>query len=253
MQDNNAIIEFRGVSKEFTSKGGVTRVLDNLNFVIEKNSFTIIYGPSGSGKTTILNMLLGLLPPTAGKVFSNGVDLYKLDNNQRALFRAQNYGVIGQNNNWVNSLNTLENIALPLFLKGETYSEGIKKAKESLEKIGLQGFSLYHPGVMSVGQQQRVSVARATVETPMFIVADEPTGSLDSKNGDLIMKIITKFKNEHNSTIILVTHNMDYLTLSDHRIFLKDGAIEQYSGGYFEKSAEAERVSKGSIGSNNSL
>ncbi len=244
----NALIEFKNVSKEFTSQGGVSRVLDNLNFTIERNSFTIIYGPSGSGKSTILNILLGLLPPTSGKVLANGIDIYGLSNNQRALFRAQNYGVISQNNNWVNSLNTLENIALPLFLKGESYGEGIKKAKESLDKIGLIEFSDYHPSVMSVGQQQRVSVARATVETPMLIVADEPTGSLDSKNGDLIMKIITKYKNEHNSTIVLVTHNMDYLTLSDHRIFIKDGAIEQYSGGYFVKSTEAKRVSQGSIG-----
>lgn len=244
---DNALIEFRGVTKEFESQSGKTMVLNNLNFAIEKNSFTIIYGPSGSGKSTILNLLLGLLPPTSGKVIANGVDLYQLDNNQRALFRAQHYGVIGQNNNWVASLNAQENVAMPLFLKGEKYNEGMAKAKESIERIGLSEFSHYHPSVLSVGQQQRISVARATIETPMLIIADEPTGSLDSKNGDLIMKIITKYKNEHNSTIILVTHNMDYLALSDHRIFLKDGAIEQYSGGYFDKSKEAKNIYQGKV------
>lgn len=241
--NNTALVEFKNVSKEFTSKGGSERVLDNLSFTIEKNSFTIIYGPSGSGKSTILNILLGLLPPTSGQVIVRGADLYSLDNDKRALFRATHYGIISQSNNWVNSLNTLENIAMPLFLKGEKYNEGIKKAKDSLDKIGLSGFSYYHPSVMSVGQQQRVSLARATVETPTLLVADEPTGSLDSKNGDLIMKIITKYKNDHNSTIILVTHNMDYLALSDNRIFLKDGKIEQYSGGYFIRSAEAKKIS----------
>lgn len=245
---NDNLIEFRNVSKEFTSKGGVARVLNDLSFTIKRNSFTIIYGPSGSGKSTILNIILGLLKPTSGQVIVNGISLYDLDNNQRALFRAVHYGTISQNNNWVNSLNTLENIAMPLFLKGYKYHDGIEKAKYSLDKIGLASFGNYPPSVMSVGQQQRASVARATVETPMLIIADEPTGSLDSKNGDLIMKIITKYKNEHNSTIILVTHNMDYLALSDHRIFLKDGNIEQYSGGYFVKSPEAKRISLESNG-----
>lgn len=245
---NSKLIEFKGITKAFAAAGGQTVVLDNLNFSIERNSFTIIYGPSGSGKTTILNILLGLLPPTAGTVLVNGVDLYKLNNNQRALFRAQHYGVISQNNNWVNSLNAIENVALPIMLSGSSYKDSLEKAKDSIDKIGLQEFSHYHPSVMSVGQQQRMSVARATVETPMLLVADEPTGSLDSKNGDLIMKIITKYKNEHNSTIILVTHNMEYLALSDNRIFIKDGAIEQYSGGFFEKSQEAKKIYTGGAG-----
>lgn len=245
---NSKLIEFRGVTKAFAAAGSQTVVLNNLSFAIERNSFTVIYGPSGSGKSTILNILLGLLPPTAGTVLVNGVDLYKLDNSQRALFRAQHYGVISQNNNWVTSLNAIENVALPMMLSGSSYKDSLEKAKDSIDKIGLQEFSNYHPSVLSVGQQQRMSVARATVETPMLLVADEPTGSLDSKNGDLIMKIITKYKNEHNSTIILVTHNMDYLALSDNRIFLKDGIIEQYSGGFFEKSQEAKKIYKGSSG-----
>lgn len=245
---NSKLIEFRGVTKAFAAAGSQTIVLNNLSFAIERNSFTVIYGPSGSGKSTILNILLGLLPPTAGTVLVNGVDLYKLDNSQRALFRAQHYGVISQNNNWVTSLNAIENVALPMMLSGSSYKDSLEKAKDSIDKIGLQEFSNYHPSVLSVGQQQRMSVARATVETPMLLVADEPTGSLDSKNGDLIMKIITKYKNEHNSTIILVTHNMDYLALSDNRIFLKDGIIEQYSGGFFEKSQEAKKIYRGSSG-----
>lgn len=245
---NSKLIEFRGVTKAFQAQGGQTIVLNNLTFSIERNSFTIIYGPSGSGKTTILNILMGLLPPTSGTVLVNGVDIYGLDNNQRALFRAQHYGVISQNNNWVTSLNAVENVAMPLLLSGDSYNDAIEKASASIERIGMQEFSRYHPSVLSVGQQQRMSVARATVETPMLLVADEPTGSLDSKNGDMIMQIITKYKNEHNSTIILVTHNMDYLSLSDNRIFIKDGAIEQYSGGFFEKSQEAKNIYKGNVG-----
>lgn len=241
---NSKLIEFRNISKSFDTQGGPVLVLNNLNFTIERNSFTVIYGPSGSGKSTILNVLMGLLPPTTGSVFVNGVDLYKMNNNQRALFRARHFGVISQVNSWVNSLSAVENVAMPMFLSGASYREGIEKAQKSIEKIGLKEFSNYRPAVMSVGQQQRITVARATVETPMLLIADEPTGSLDSKNGDLIMKIIAQYKNEYNSTIILVTHNMDYLSLSDNRILIKDGTIEQYSGGFFEKSKEADDISK---------
>lgn len=241
---NNKLIEFRNISKSFDTQGGPVLVLNNLNFSIERNSFTVIYGPSGSGKSTILNVLMGLLPPTSGSVLVNGVDLYKLNNNQRALFRARHFGVVSQVNSWVNSLSAVENVAMPMYLSGASYSEGLEKAKASIEKIGLKEFSNYRPAVMSVGQQQRISVARATVETPMLLIADEPTGSLDSKNGDLIMKIITQYKNEHDSTIILVTHNMDYLSLSDNRIMIKDGAVEQFSGGFFEKSKEAKDINK---------
>lgn len=246
---SSKFIEFRNVTMQFKSgSGGVATVLDNLSFSIDRNSFTIIFGPSGSGKSTILNILLGLLPPTSGTVLVNGVDIYSLNNNERALFRAEHFGVISQNNNWVQSLSAQENVALPLLLSGSTYSEAIKEATESIRKVGMEEFSSYHPSVLSVGQQQRMSVARAIIEAPMLLVGDEPTGSLDSKNGDLIMKIITQYKNKSNSTIILVTHNVDYLTLSDNRIFLRDGVIEQYSGGYFVRSQEGKRVAQGTIG-----
>lgn len=241
---NNKLIEFKNITKAFDTQTGKVVVLDDLNFSIERNSFTLIYGPSGSGKTTILNILLGLLQPTSGKVLVDGVDLYGLDNNQRALFRAKHFGTVAQVNKWVGSLNALENVSLPLLLSGSSYKEAAKKASDSIDRIGLSDFKNYHPDVMSIGQQQRISLARATVETPMLLVADEPTGSLDSQNGDMIMNIITKYKNEHNSTIILITHNMDYLSLSDNRIFIKDGKVEQSSGGFFKKSDEAKKIIK---------
>ncbi len=241
---NNKLIEFKNVVKAFDTQSGQVVVLNDLNFSIERNSFTIIYGPSGSGKTTILNILLGLLPPTSGKVLVDGVDLYDLDNNQRALFRAKHFGTVAQTDKWVGSLSAIENVSLPLLLSGSSYKEAIKRASDSIDKIGLSDFKHYRPDVMSIGQQQRMSLARATVETPMLLIADEPTGSLDSQNGDMIMNIITKYKNEHNSTIILVTHNMEYLSLSDNRIVIKDGKIEQSSGGFFNKSDEAKKIIK---------
>ena len=239
---DNTLIEFKNVTKVFNTQIGQTTVLNNLNFSIHRNSFTIIYGPSGSGKSTILNTLLGLLPPTSGQVLVNGKDLYSFDNNQRALFRARNYGTILQVNSWVNSLNANENVALPLLLAGENMPNALQKASEAIDRVGLTDFKTYRPAVMSIGQQQRLSMDRATVETPLVLVADEPTGSLDSHNGDLVMSAITRYKNDHHSTIILVTHNMDYLSLSDNRIFIKDGAVQQFSGGFFEQSKEAKQI-----------
>lgn len=248
MQTNHKLIEFQNVSKEFIVQDGTTVVLSDLSFTIEKGSFNIIYGPSGSGKSTILNIILGLLPPTTGKVLVDGVDIYKLNNNDRALFRAKHFGIIAQNNNWVMSLNTLENVALPLFLKGETYNEALRKASDSIRRIGLEDYIHYHPSLLSVGQQQRISVARATVETPMLLVGDEPTGSLDSKNGNAIMDLIGKYKQEYDSTIIIVTHNMDYLPLSDNRIFIKDGSIKQYNGKFSKDSKEGKKIIEEIVG-----
>ena len=230
--DSNALIQFRGVTKDFIAQDGAVTVLRNVNFVVGKNSFTIIYGPSGSGKTTILNMLLGLLPPTQGEVRVAGNNLYNLSQNDRAKFRAKHYGVVSQTNNWVASLSVLENVALPLYLQGLDRRAATKQALESLERVGLDKYASYRPTVLSTGQQQRISMARATVQTPMLLIADEPTGNLDTVNGDMIMKLITGLKNHDNVTIVLVTHNLDYLTLSDHRLFIRDGVLKEDEGGY---------------------
>ncbi len=230
--NNNILVSFEGVSKSYITQEGLVKVLKDVNFSIKKNAFTIIYGPSGSGKTTILNMILGLLKPTAGKVTVNNEDLYRLSQNERAKFRAKNFGTVYQTNNWIGSLNVLENVALPLYLSGFDHEAAIKEARESLKRIDLERFATYRPQVLSVGQQQRISMARATVGIPLLLVADEPTGNLDTKNGDTIMQLITSYKNDHDSTIILVTHNSDYLPLSDNRVFITDGEVRTEIGGF---------------------
>lgn len=242
--ENNALIRFIDVSQKYTVQDGISTVLDNVSFSIERNSFTIIYGPSGSGKSTILNIIMGLLPPTSGKVTINGVNLYQSNQNQRALFRSKHFGAINQTNEWVKSLNVLENVAMPLFLKGEDYKNSLVMAKESLMRVGMEEYEHYSPTVLSIGQQQRVSLARATVEKPMVIVADEPTGSLDSKNGEAVLNMLTRYRSQFESTIVMVTHNMEYLSLSNNRIFIKDGAIMQYTGGYTAMSDEAKKIRK---------
>ncbi len=232
MTTNSALVSFQGVSKQYVTQEGAVKVLKDVNFQIKKNTFTILFGPSGSGKTTILNMILGLLEPTSGSVHVNGQSIYDMDQNERAKFRAQHFGTVYQTNNWVSSLNVAENIALPLYLSGIDRPSATREAINSLRRVDLEKYASYRPQVLSVGQQQRVSMARATVGVPLLLVADEPTGNLDSKNGDMIMSLITSYKNEHDSTIILVTHNSDYLPLSDHRLYINDGVVTEDEGGY---------------------
>ncbi len=232
MIDNSILVKFEGVSKEYVTQEGAVKVLKDVNFEIRKNTFTILFGPSGSGKTTILNMILGLLEPTNGKVRVNNESLYDMNQNDRAKFRARHFGTVYQTNNWISSLNVIENIALPLYLSGIDRPTAAKEAMDSLRRVDLEKYAKYQPQVLSVGQQQRVSMARATVGVPLLLVADEPTGNLDSRNGDMIMSLITSFKNEHDSTIILVTHNSDYLPLSDHRLYINDGVVTEDEGGY---------------------
>ena len=229
---SNTLVSLVNVNKQYTTQEGTVSVLKDVSFTIERNTFTIIYGPSGSGKTTILNMILGLLAPSSGQIIVDGEDLYKLNQNDRAKFRARNFGTVYQTNNWVSSLNVLENIALPLYLSGHDRDAAFREARDSLKRVELDKYANYSPQVLSVGQQQRISMARATVSVPLLLVADEPSGNLDSKNGDMIMRLITSYKSEHQSTIILVTHNSDYLPLSDHRLYISDGVVTEDQGGY---------------------
>lgn len=217
--------EFRGVSKVFNSKDHSIPVLHDINFTVPVGSFTILYGPSGSGKTTVLNTLIGLEPPTNGSVLVNSTDLYRLDSDKRAHFRASTLGMVHQDNYWVNSLSVLDNVALPLVLAGWDKQKALLVARQSLMRVGLEAYSDYNPTVLSGGQQQRVSFARATVIRPKLLVADEPTGNLDSKNGDMIIGLLQDFNRAYKATVILVTHNLDLLELSDNTISIRDGRI----------------------------
>lgn len=235
------IVVFKNVTRDFRAIDGNVNVLKKIDFVVEPGSFTVIYGPSGSGKTTILNMILGLLAPTTGKVTVVGQDIYNLNQDERAKFRASHYGVVSQVNNWVLSLNVQENVALPLYLSGAPRVEAMKRAADSIGRVGLGKYMHYSPAVLSIGQQQRISMARATVKIPQLLIADEPTGNLDTSNGDMIMQLMTSFRNHENTTVILVTHNLDYLSLSSHRLFLKDGILSIDEGGYRSES-ERRRI-----------
>lgn len=240
--DVMSMIEFKNVYKEFVLPTETVRVLNDVSFAIPENSFTVIYGPSGSGKSTLLNTLVGLEPPTSGNVQLNSQELYAMNADQRANFRARLVGMVYQTNYWVNSLTVLENVAMPLYLSGYNRREAASVALESLSKIGMEEYRHSNPTVLSGGQQQRVSIARALAGDPQLIVADEPTGNLDTKNGDMIMSMLYELRHRLGKTVVMVTHNLSYLPLSDLRLHLKDGVVNQETGDFGLAQTEKQDI-----------
>lgn len=243
-KQRKCLIKGSEINKKFFLETETTHVLKDVNFSIPEGSFTIIYGPSGSGKSTLLNCLVGLEPPTTGNINIDGQDLYSLNPDQRANFRARTLGMVYQTNYWVNSLSVLDNVSMPLFLSGYNRTHANSIAEEALVRVGMADFKTKRPTVLSGGQQQRVSMARALVANPTWVVADEPTGNLDTKNGDLIMNLLYELKQKMGKTVVLVTHNMEYLTLSDHRLRIKDGVLVEDEGAYGLSSAEKDAKMK---------
>ena len=221
------LISVTNLFKQFDLSSGPVKVLRDINFSIPDGGFAIVFGPSGSGKTTLLNVLSGLEPPTKGSVIIGDQDLYALDADQRAHFRARSIGLVHQQNYWVNSLSVVENVAMPLYLTGVAKEAAYYIAIDSLKKVGMDDFKDYRPTLLSGGQQQRVSMARALVAGPKLILADEPTGDLDTKNGRMIIDLLLYFQRDLGRTVVLVTHNPRYLPLSNTQLHMLDGKITE--------------------------
>lgn len=220
-------VTIQDIEQSFKVGEETIKVLHRSSFTIQPRSFNIIFGPSGSGKSTLLNVLSGIQKPTSGKVLYGGKDIYAYKAEQRAYFRAKEIGVVYQTNYWVNSLNVIENVSIPLLFLGYTRVEAAKISMNALQRVDMAPFAKKSPLMLSGGEQQRVAVARAIVADPKFIIADEPTGSLDSKNGDMIMSLLRSYNTDLHKNVILVTHNMEYLPLADQLIRIKDGSCEQ--------------------------
>jgi len=226
-KDPKELISFGSVKKSFRVGTGDVPVLKGIDISIKNGDFVVIIGPSGSGKSTVLHTLLGLEPPTEGDVSFLGFDLYDLDQDDRAEFRRKNVGIIYQQSYWVKSLNVMENVSVPLLLNGVSEEIARDKALESLEKVGMLNWAEYVPTELSAGQQQKVGLARALITNPLVLVADEPTGNLDSLSGDILMKMLQELNTIHHKTIIMVTHDLQYIPYSTRALVMKDGIIEQ--------------------------
>ncbi len=204
---------------------GVNKVvaLNDVSFTAQKGEFVAIVGASGSGKSTLLHLIGGVDRPTSGKVFINDEDIYKLNNDNLAIFRRRQIGLIYQFYNLIPILNVKENIALPLELDGRKVNPDDEK--EMLELLGLENRKTHLPNELSGGQQQRVSIGRALITRPALVLADEPTGNLDSKSSDEIVNLLKMSNKKYNQTIIMITHNMEIAKMADRIIKIEDGKI----------------------------
>ena len=199
------------------------KALDNVSFTVNKGEFVAIVGASGSGKSTLLHLVGGVDRPTKGKVFIDGKNIYAMNDDKLAIFRRRQVGLIYQFYNLIPILNVEENITLPLELDNREVDK--KSLKELLELLGLENRSKHLPNELSGGQQQRVSIGRALITNPAIILADEPTGNLDSKSSDEIVALLKKSNKEYNQTIIMITHNMEIAKEADRIIKIEDGRI----------------------------
>ncbi len=227
MADPKVLVKVSNIEQSFQVGDELIHVLKKCDFEILNNTFNIIFGQSGSGKSTLLNVLTGLQKPTKGTIEFEGERVYELSPNDLAYFRANRIGIVYQQNFWVKSLNVIENVSIPLFFLGYSRSMAAKKAYAALEMVHMESYAKKFPLLLSGGEQQRIAMARAIVNDPLFIIADEPTGSLDSTSGDMIMNLLHDSQVNFGRTIILVTHNMEYLPLADHLLHIQDGVVEQ--------------------------
>jgi putative ABC transport system ATP-binding protein len=218
------LIRITGLKKYFQMGGNIVRALDGVDLEIPANTLTVVMGPSGSGKSTLLYLLGGLDRPTAGEITVDGERLDQMDENALALFRRKTMGFIFQSFNLVPSMSALENVAFPMQFAGISTGKRNEKSRHLLEQVGLGDRSHHTPSELSGGQQQRVAVARALVNDPAVILADEPTGNLDSQSGVAVMQLLSDL-HRAGRTVLVVTHDPRMTSFATNRIFLLDGKI----------------------------
>ena len=217
------ILEVKNLSKTYGKGDTMVKALDNVSFSVEQGEFVAIIGPSGSGKSTMLHILGGVDTPTSGQVIINNTDISTLNETALAIFRRRQIGLIYQFYNLIPILTVEENLTLPLLLDGRKPD---KRITDSLiEKLGLSKRLTHLPSQLSGGQQQRVSIGRALVNNPALLLADEPTGNLDSENSRDIMTLLRKFNKEQKQTVIIITHDEKIALAADRVISIEDGKI----------------------------
>jgi putative ABC transport system ATP-binding protein len=221
------IVETEDLHKHYEVGGSTIKALNGVSLRFKRGEYISIVGPSGSGKTTLFNMIGGLDRPTKGNVHIDEVEISKLDAYELAWLRCHKVGYIFQTFNLIPVMTALENVSLPMIFAGTPRRERGKKATEILAKVGL-GDRLYHrPSELSAGQQQRVALARALANDPSIILADEPTGNLDSQTGLEVIQLLRSINRERGVTIIAATHDLKIIEVSDSIVFMRDGKVER--------------------------
>lgn len=218
-------IEIEDLTRTFFVGNNKIQALRGINLKVYSTDFIVIFGPSGCGKSTLLNIILGIDHPTSGKITIRNTDPFKLSEDKRSYFRLSKIGMVHQMPYWVKSLNIKENIAIPLIIKGINEQNALERADSIMEELSIGELANQKPMQLSGGQQQRVGLARALITNPWIIMADEPTGNLDSQNADEIMKTLYDLNKKHKRTVILVTHNDKYWEYGNRRVEMIDGRI----------------------------
>ncbi len=220
---NQAAIVVRQVSKRIETSTHTVEILKGIDFEVERGQFVAIMGASGSGKSTLLGLLAGLDAPSSGQILLDGVDITGMEEDELALLRGRKVGFVFQSYQLISTLTAEENVLLPLELAGEANGRG--RAVELLERVGLLDRRDHYPVQLSGGEQQRVALARAFVMRPPILMADEPTGNLDSKNGRLVLDLLLQLNQREKATLVLVTHDRELASFADRKITLTDGMI----------------------------
>jgi putative ABC transport system ATP-binding protein len=220
---NQAAIVVRQVSKRIETATHTVEILKGIDFEVERGQFVAIMGASGSGKSTLLGLLAGLDAPTSGQILLDGIDITGMEEDELALLRGRKVGFVFQSYQLISTLTAEENVLLPLELAGEANGRG--RAVELLDRVGLLDRRDHYPVQLSGGEQQRVALARAFVMRPPILMADEPTGNLDSKNGRLVLDLLLQLNQREKATLVLVTHDRELASAADRKITLTDGMI----------------------------
>ena len=217
------LMQIQHLSKVYGQGENQVRAVDDISFTVEKGEFLAIIGPSGSGKSTLLHILGGVDRPTSGKVFVDGQDVYAQNEDQLAIFRRRQVGLIYQFYNLIPVLNVVENMTLPVLMDGRQVNQ--ERLEELLDVLGLRGREKHLPNQLSGGQQQRVSIGRALMNAPAVVLADEPTGKLDSKNSQEIVELLKMSNKKYGQTLVIITHD-ENIALQAHRVIaIEDGRI----------------------------
>ncbi len=244
-----AIIKVKDLHKTFHVGNQDIEILKGITLEIGRGDFAIIFGPSGCGKSTLLHTILGMEKPTSGTVNLEDQSLYEMDEDKMVSYRKTRIGVVFQQSIWIKSLNVLENVCVPSRLMGKTKVEAETLAMENLKTLGLDAWANYFASELSSGQQQRVSLARALTIDPIVIVADEPTGNLDTVSGDQLMDLLSELNQKQGKTILMVTHDLEYLRYATKLFHIVDGKlVEEYDSKGIKKLALTLRTKKGDRG-----
>lgn len=229
MQDSELqdVLKIEGLTKIFDSAAGRVAALRGIDMTIRRGEFVAIVGPSGSGKSTLLNIIGALDKPTSGRVYINGIDIFALADSEIATMRNHLIGFIFQSYNLINRTTVLKNVALPGILSGMGEGERKKRAEKLLQVLGIGEKAGFKPTNLSGGQQQRVAIARSLMNDPAIILADEPTGNLDTKTGSEVFGLLRMLSNKFRRTVVIVTHNPEIAEESDRTIYIRDGRVEK--------------------------